>query len=277
MMRWPLDSFTISQGYHADHQAYDLAAPAGTPVKSPVSGVVVSVGTDPNYYGGLFVIIRADSDGFKHYTGHHSRVHVSVGQRVSEGQHIADVGMTGAKTGPNKVTGNHVHYQVREAYSNDLVPQTYYAPLFNAPTGVQGDKPMTPQEENEAYLIVLERPMEHGGSGRTGLQFIRDAKAELAAKRQAVTNTLNALNARIAEMQAIINDLSARPTKEEYAKAQADKLAEITELRNKLEEETAKPPKEVIKQVEVEKPTTWQSVINFLKEQVNKLLGRGKL
>lgn len=117
-MRYPLDNFYISQGYHTGHQALDLAAPENTHVKSPVSGTVVSVGLDPKYIGGLYVIVRA-ADGYEHYMGHHNKIHVSVGAKVKEGQHIADVGMTGKATGP------HVHYQVRDPRGN-LVPKSFY-------------------------------------------------------------------------------------------------------------------------------------------------------
>lgn len=230
-MRLPLNRYTISQGYRPGHQAFDLTSPQGTPSYATVTGAVVTVGTNPNYIGGRFIIVRADSDGYKHYTGHHSRTHVVVGQRVSEGQHIADVGATGQATGP------HVHFQVRNT-SGTLVPESYYAPLFK-----KGDPPMSPQEENEAYQIVLERPMEHSGSGRSGIAFMRDARTELGVKRTAATNHINSLNQRIAEIQTAIESLSSRPTKEEYAAVQAqinDKVIELAALKKKLEEEQAK-------------------------------------
>src|SRR5688572_21616536 len=44
----------------------------------------------------------------------------------------------------------------------------WLTPKSAPPPVTGGDKPMTPQEENIAYVIVLDRPMEHGGSGRTG-------------------------------------------------------------------------------------------------------------
>lgn len=48
----------------------------------------------------------------------------------------------------------------------------------------KGDTPMTPKEEGNAYQIVLGRPMEHKGSGRTGYKFILDAKAEVEKQRK---------------------------------------------------------------------------------------------
>lgn len=123
-MRLPLNSYTITQGYHANHQAYDLAAPIGTSVYAPVSGVVTRSAYVPTLEGN-FIIIK-DSKGYGWYTGHHSQRLVSQGQTVKEGQLIARVGATGAATGP------HVHFQVRNA-QDQLVPQSFYYPLFNPP------------------------------------------------------------------------------------------------------------------------------------------------
>ena len=112
-------------------------------------------------------------------------------------------------------------------------------------TNQQGDKVMTPQEENEAYQIVLERGMEHSGSGRTGIAFMRDARGELANKRNAT--------------QAVIKNLQ-------------------TALAN----EQAKPPKEIVKELEkivteyvtkeVEKPYTPEGVFEWVKTNWRKLV-----
>ena len=45
--------------------------------------------------------------GFETFYAHSSRARVNVGQRVSRGDRIADVGSTG------RSTGNHVHYEIR--------------------------------------------------------------------------------------------------------------------------------------------------------------------
>lgn len=88
-----------------------------------------------------------------------------------------------------------------------------------APQPTKGDTVMNPSEENEAYQIVLERPMEHKGSGRTGIKFIRDAKAELAAKRAAVAKYQNelkqhnvALTNDLATLRGQVDELKKRPT-----------------------------------------------------------------
>jgi hypothetical protein len=108
-VRWPLNDFWISQGYNAGHQANDLAANQGVPIYAPEAGVVTAVNNNPaSYFGGNYVKMRGDS-GYVYYMGHNSKNYVSAGNRVTEGQHIADVGMTGEATGP------HIHFQMESA------------------------------------------------------------------------------------------------------------------------------------------------------------------
>lgn len=109
-MRWPLDSVYITQGFSSGHQGVDLGAPRGTTIKAPESGVVVAVNNiAQNYFGGLYIKMRGDS-GYTYYLGHNSKNFVNAGDRVSEGQHIGDVGMT---VGPGgTATGPHVHFEM---------------------------------------------------------------------------------------------------------------------------------------------------------------------
>jgi murein DD-endopeptidase MepM/ murein hydrolase activator NlpD len=55
---------------------------------------------------GIVVKIR-HAFGFETVYAHNSRARVKVGQRVSRGDRIANIGSTG------RSTGNHVHYEVR--------------------------------------------------------------------------------------------------------------------------------------------------------------------
>lgn len=117
-MRYPVDNYRITQTFNdpVGHGGLDLANVAGTPILSPVTGTVISVGTKENYIGGLYVIVREDSPNrYEYYTGHHRKTLVSVGQRVTEGQQIAEMGMTGKATGP------HTHFQIRRFNAGDLI------------------------------------------------------------------------------------------------------------------------------------------------------------
>ncbi len=81
------------------HFGYDIAAPIGTPVHAPASGVVTLAQTDTFYEGGLVFIDHGQ--GLTTMYLHMSRVDVHVGDRVTQGQVIGAVGDRGRATGPH--------------------------------------------------------------------------------------------------------------------------------------------------------------------------------
>lgn len=101
---WPVPGGYISQYFQYGHPAIDIAAPLGTPIRAAGSGVVTYAGWKSNG-GGYQVWIAHGSNLYTTYN-HMSSVAVSVGQRVSAGQFIGRVGMTGNATGP------HCHFEV---------------------------------------------------------------------------------------------------------------------------------------------------------------------
>ena len=86
------------------HDGLDIAAPRGTAVRSTADGVVIFAGRQHGY--GRVVKIK-HAFGFETIYAHNNRLRVKVGQRVSRGDRIADVGSSG------RSTGNHVHYEIR--------------------------------------------------------------------------------------------------------------------------------------------------------------------
>ncbi len=82
----------------------DIAAPAGTSVKSIASGVAEFVDWLSGY--GRCVIVN-HGGGFYSLYAHCSRVLVANGERISEGQKIAEVGDT------DSVKGNCLHFEIR--------------------------------------------------------------------------------------------------------------------------------------------------------------------
>jgi len=86
------------------HKGIDLAGPVGTPVYATADGVVTHAGWDNGY--GRLVKIKHDF-GIETRYAHLSQLRVEVGQRVSRGDRIGDMGNSG------RSTGTHLHYEVR--------------------------------------------------------------------------------------------------------------------------------------------------------------------
>jgi murein DD-endopeptidase MepM/ murein hydrolase activator NlpD len=87
----------ILKTYRA-HLGTDYGAPTGTPVQAIADGRAVFAG--PKGGAGNLVEIE-HSNGYETYYMHLSRILVRNGQRVSQGDRIGQVGMTGLATGPH--------------------------------------------------------------------------------------------------------------------------------------------------------------------------------
>ncbi len=97
------------------HKGTDMASAHGTPVHATADGVVSFAGQQSGY-GNVVKIKHAF--GIETTYAHNSRLRVSKGQRVSRGDHIADMGNTG------RSTGTHLHYEVR-VNGKAVDPMTY--------------------------------------------------------------------------------------------------------------------------------------------------------
>lgn len=123
---------TVTSGFGmrwgAMHDGMDFAGPEayGAPIYAPADGVVTAAGPASGY--GNWVRIMHDIDGEKVETlyGHmeDGHVHVSEGDKVSAGEHIADIGNAGTSTGA------HLHFGVYPggwAQGNGVDPQPWLA------------------------------------------------------------------------------------------------------------------------------------------------------
>ncbi len=88
----------------SSHTGLDIATSTGTPIVAAASGTVTFSGYKGSY-GNLLVI--SHGNGVQTYYGHCSKLYVSAGATVSQGQTVAAVGSTGNSTGP------HLHLEVR--------------------------------------------------------------------------------------------------------------------------------------------------------------------
>jgi murein DD-endopeptidase MepM/ murein hydrolase activator NlpD len=86
------------------HSGQDFPAPTGTPITAAANGVVVSARYMRGYGN---CIILNHGGGIATVYAHCSRMMVSVGDQVTRGQHIGNVGSTGMTTGP------HLHFEVQ--------------------------------------------------------------------------------------------------------------------------------------------------------------------
>ena len=86
------------------HNGTDFAASHGTPIYSTADGVVIHADWQSGY--GRLVKIQHEF-GIETRYAHMSKIRVKVGQRVSRGDRIGDMGNSG------RSTGTHLHYEVR--------------------------------------------------------------------------------------------------------------------------------------------------------------------
>ena len=128
-----------SRGFH---DGIDIAAKSGTPVYAAHSGLVIYADDGLSGYGNL-VIIR-DKTGFTTIYAHNRRLLVRVGQRVSRGKKIAEVGSTGRSSGP------HLHFEVRLKDRRDRIVAVDPLPLLG-----RGTKSKPRYRQNERLTGIL--------------------------------------------------------------------------------------------------------------------------
>lgn len=97
------------------HAGTDFAGPIGTPIYATADGVVTHASWSSGY--GRLIKIRHDF-GIETRYAHLNAMRVTVGQRVSRGDRIGDMGNSGRSTGP------HLHYEVRVG-GKPVNPMTY--------------------------------------------------------------------------------------------------------------------------------------------------------
>jgi lipoprotein NlpD len=108
VLQWPLRGVLYARFGNKGkepHDGIDLAAPAGTPVKTALPGTVMFAGEQKGY--GLIVLID-HSDKLVTLYAHNRDLRVKTGQTVREGQVVSTVGDSGRTSGP------HLHFEVRQ-------------------------------------------------------------------------------------------------------------------------------------------------------------------
>jgi murein DD-endopeptidase MepM/ murein hydrolase activator NlpD len=91
-------------GLHND--GINIAAPEGAPIKAAENGVVVYAGNELRGYGNLLLVRH--SDGWVSAYAHTSKFKVAAGEKVKQGQIIAEVGSSGNVDRPQ------LHFELRK-------------------------------------------------------------------------------------------------------------------------------------------------------------------
>lgn len=103
----PVSGYTLTSEFGwrwgRNHDGLDLACGTGTPIYASDGGTVVYAGWYSGY--GLFVEID-HGNGIRTRYGHCNSIDVSVGEKVYQGQKIAEVGNTGNSF------GSHCHFEI---------------------------------------------------------------------------------------------------------------------------------------------------------------------
>ena len=106
------------KGASTNHLGVDWAVPTGTTVKASSGGTVTKAGWGGSYG---YVIYIDHEDGRQTRYAHLSKVQVSVGQKVKQGDRIGLSGSTGVSTGP------HLHFEMR-INGTPVNPRSYVNP-----------------------------------------------------------------------------------------------------------------------------------------------------
>ena len=118
----PLNRYTVTSEWGGRwgrlHEGIDLAAPTGTPIYASDGGKIIKA----NYWSGHGLCVEIDhGNGIITRYSHCSKVLVSIGDLVYQGQHIANVGNTGHSF------GSHCHFEVR-VNGSSRNPRNYIKP-----------------------------------------------------------------------------------------------------------------------------------------------------
>lgn len=103
----------------------------GDPIVATDSGIVVYAGINGSLSSGYGYTIQVDhGNGISTLYAHLSKMLVNVGDYVTKGQVIAEMGTTGSST------GTHLHFEIRKNYTSYEKPWSYLGSTTNSSSGV---------------------------------------------------------------------------------------------------------------------------------------------
>src|SRR5699024_471531 len=93
------------------HRAYDLSRYEGAPLPAVVDGVIVDGTNHKGNFGGTVVLMDHNGD-YQYIYGHVKNIQVKVGDKVKQGQKLAEQSSTNYYNNP---MASHLHFQVQTA------------------------------------------------------------------------------------------------------------------------------------------------------------------
>ena len=176
-----------------NHNGIDLAGPVGTPIYAYADGIVSKAGPADGF--GMWIVLDHNIDGAVVSTvyGHMfpDGVLVQVGDRVTAGQHIADIGNNGQSTGA------HLHFEYHPggwAQGNAIDPQPFYDAAADPGTGPAGQSPLpstgtpaTPAPSTGGSAEMAALPATVGSEEHFQVDTVRVARAVHAKFPQITT------------------------------------------------------------------------------------------
>jgi lipoprotein NlpD len=142
---WPAQG-VLSQGFiKYKHEGIDIAGAKGDQILAAAAGIVVKAGWD-DWGLGNFIEIKHFNGNMTVY-GHNSRLLVSKGQQVKQGQIIAEMGSTGNSTAPHLHFEFYVDGRLASNPISLLQPTTIAKTPVNQPV-IPTSKPVLPINNN---------------------------------------------------------------------------------------------------------------------------------
>lgn len=255
--RWPLNNFTITQGFggnadyykrygQAGHNGIDMGAGVGKPVYAADEGTVAFEGWgksgDPGLAGwmgdaaGICILINhvGSYGGYAHLL----RTVVNKGQKVSKGQLIGFVGATGA------ADGSHLHFEMLPLSPNFA---NGYAGRINPLPFIETTKTATAAQIKQAYRDILEREADPAGLAHYAaytIDFVRRDLSSSAEKRRLDSKKAEASRVEAEQRAAEAARAAAEAKKATEAKAALEAAKKAEEERLKAEAEAARVAEE---------------------------------
>jgi hypothetical protein len=245
--------YPVSFGYGATTAPYSPAHPHTGEDRAMPQNIEINVGnTVIGYVGktgkatGYHVHVQKYKGGFLHPHGAGLGNTIAFPARVSEVGYNIEIGNFVRLIDASGFRWSYFHMTKQNVAVGHII-NAYQVPAPAPQPAVKGDTKMNDAEEQDAYQIVLERPREGAASGRRGIDFIRDAKGELAQRRASLNNQIATLSkqAQDAQTEASNNRLALQEaaTLLQLKNVEADQKSKlIGELQQQLDEAKKQAP-----------------------------------